>query len=572
MSLSGSGPLAPPRAWRAACHTVELNIAAICAAMASAYPQRESIVFRDRRLTWAQVDDRCRRLANLLVEAGLGTNDRVALYLHNGNEYLEGMLGSYMARCAPTNINYRYTAGELAYVLNDSDAKVIVHHACFADTLADALTGVQTRPLLLQIDDSSAASLGPDTLGYEAALAGASPVRDGALERSWSGDDWYLCYTGGTTGMPKGAMWRQADFLVAALTIRRRDGTEHDSIDEIVEAARRSRLRALPAPPLMHGAAHWNAIACWAAGGTVVIQDHPDRLDPADLWRVVQRERATSMVIVGDAFARPLIDEWDRAASGGAPYDASSLRHLISGGAILGPAAKAAIVTRLPHVTILDMLGSSESGRQGVSATTAADAAGPAIGSGPGSAVAPRFELSPTAVVLDESLTRRLSPDDRSIGWLAQSGRVPLGYLGDPDKTARTFPTVDGIRYAVPGDRARFTDDGTIELLGRDSVTVNTGGEKVFVEEVETVLKTHPDVLDAVVCGRPSPRWGQEVVAIVSLVGGCALDAAALREHCRISLAGFKVPKAVIEVDAVVRSPSGKADYRWAVEQTTTQG
>ncbi len=550
---------------------LELNVAKLTEAVATAFPDRDCLVFRDRRSSWADVADRTRRLAALLHLADLGirapfgsverwesVHDHVALYLHNGNEYLEGMLGAWKARCAPFNVNYRYVAEELRYLLDDASAAAIIVHECFTPVLADVLDSMHRRPsLILQVSDGSGHGLLPGALDYEEALGSVAPAgtpvelpRD--LTDGWSGDDLYLCYTGGTTGMPKGAMWRQEDFLIAALGVRRRDGSEITSIDEVLAAAERSKLRALPAPPLMHGAAHWNALSCWITGGTVVIQDHPEHLDPDDLLRSVERHRATSLLVVGDPVARPLVDALRAARSDGRSPDLTSLRHLLSGGAVLSPSLKAEILELLPGLTIVDVLGSTESGRQGVSNVRTGDDT--AVG----------FVPSSTAVVLDETRTRALDPGDGEIGWLAQSGRVPLGYLGDADKTAATFPEIDGIRYAVAGDRARILADGTIELLGRDSVCINTGGEKVFAEEVETALKTHPDVFDAVVCGRPSLRWGQEVVALVQLRGGSDPDDDDLLAAASDHVARFKLPKEIIRLERLVRAPSGKADYRWA--------
>jgi fatty-acyl-CoA synthase len=297
----------------------------------------------------------------------------------------------------------------------------------------------------------------------------------------------------------------------------------------------------------MHGAAHWNALSCWIAGGTVVIQDHPEHLDPVDVLDSVERHRATSLLVVGDPVARPLADALRHGS-----WDLGSLRHLLSGGAVLSPTLKAELLDLLPGVTIVDVLGSTESGRQGVSNVANRDAAGAG------------FTPSSTAVVLSEDRTRAVPVGDDELGWLAQSGRVPLGYLNDPDKSEATFPVIDGTRYAVAGDRARWRPDGTIELHGRDSVCINTGGEKVFAEEVETAIKTHPDVFDAVVCGRPSHRWGEEVVALVQLRAGTAPTDDDLRAAAGEHVARYKLPKQIVRLDALVRSPSGKADYRWA--------
>ena len=528
----------------------EHNLAALHEAVAAVVPDRECIVWRDRRLTWADVTDRTRRLAAVLADAGLGIHrplagcepwesphDHVALYLYNGNEYLEGMVGAAKARCAAVNINYRYVAEELQYVLDDSGARAIVFHSVFADTLAETLPSLPDLRLLLQVDDGSGAPLLPDARWYEDALAEVTPLQPVDL----SPDDLYIVYTGGTTGMPKGVLWRQADFLAACLGVRR-------STEALVAAAPRSTLRALPAPPLMHGAAHWNAISAFVAGGTVVLQDDTTRLRADDVLRSAERHRATSLLIVGDAFARPLADELRRH-----PYDLSPMRHLLTGGAVLSPSVRDELLELLPHVRIVDVLGSSESGRQGVRTSDAGQ-----VASGDG------FERSPTAVVLSEDRARALEAGDPELGWLAQTGRVPLGYLGDPAKTTATFPVIDGRRCAVAGDRARLLGDGTIELHGRDSVTINTGGEKVFAEEVEQVLKHHPAVFDALVVGRPSERWGQEVVAVVALREGADVDDDELRRTAHAHLAGYKVPKAFVRVTHVERSPSGKPDYAWA--------
>jgi fatty-acyl-CoA synthase len=533
---------------------MELNLALIHEAVAAAVPERECIVWRDRRLTWSDVTDRTRRLANLLLDHGLGVHgdpaavepwesaqDHVALYLTNGNEYLEGMLGSYKARAAPFNVNYRYVAEEIEYVLRDAGTRAVVYHARYAPLLSTVLGRLDDPvALLLQVADESGNELVPGALDYEDALAASSPALPPVIP---SPDDLYVVYTGGTTGMPKGALWRQADFLVSALGVRRRDGTDFESLDEIVELAARRTLRSCPAPPLMHGAAHWNAISTWTSGGTVVIQDQPQHLDAADILRTVERERVDALNIVGDAFARPLLEEL-RTGS----YDVSSLRHIVSGGAVLSSSIKHALTELVPGLTIVDIVGSSESGRQGVGTGTATGA----------------FVPSPTACVLSDDRTRRLEPGDDEIGWLAQTGRMPRGYLGDRDKTLQTFPTIDGIRHVIAGDRARLRADGRIELLGRESVTINTGGEKVFAEEVELALKHHPAVYDALVVGRPSERWGQEVVAVVRVRSGEDPSDDELLAAAAEHVARYKLPKEIVRVDVIERSASGKPDYAWA--------
>jgi len=529
----------------------EHNLAALHEAIATTIPDRDCIIWRDRRLSWAEVTDRTRRLADVLRSAGLGLqrplahgegwespHDQVALYLHNGNEYLEGMLGAAKARCAAINVNYRYVAEELRYVLADSSATAIVFHGAFVPTLAAVLPDLPSLRLLLQVDDDSGAPLLPGAIAYEAALAAAEPRPPTDL----SPDDLYILYTGGTTGMPKGVLWRQADFLATCLGI-------HQTREDLVEQAAGATLRNLPAPPFMHGAAHWNAISGWLAGGTVVIQDDPRRLDALDILATVARHDVTSLLIVGDAFARPLVE-----ALRAGDHQLPTLRFLLTGGAILSTVVKEELLELLPQLRIVDVLGSSETGRQGVNRSD--------VGRGAGAGFAP----SRSAGVLSVDLQRVLEPGDPELGWLTQTGRVPRGYLGDPDKSSPTFPLIDGVRHAVAGDRARLLADGSIELHGRDSVTINTGGEKVFAEEVEQALKRHPAVFDALVVGRPSERWSQEIVAVVQLRPETVATDDELRGTVRQHLASYKAPKAFVRVASVERSPSGKPDYIWAAE------
>ena len=539
------------------------NLAHIHEAIAERVPDRDCLVFRDRRFDWAAVTDRSRRLADVLRAHGLGCRqeraelagwesgqDHLALYLYNGNEYLEGMLGAYKARVAPLNVNYRYVEEELLYLFGDSCARALLYHARFAPTLARIRERLPEVRLWLQVSDDSGEPLLPGALDYEQALAEATPTPPSGL----SPDDLYILYTGGTTGMPKGVLWRQEDVFRSALYTR-----PVSRVEEVLERAEVGGYVCLPTPPFMHGAAHWTALSIWAMGGSVIVQSRPERLDPDDIWSSVEREGVTLLNIVGDAFARPLVDQLDRK-----DYALSSLRLLTSGGAILSAGTKAQLLERLPGVQIRDTLGSSESGAQGTQELR-----------DPRSTTTGDFQLSPGNLVLQEDRSAPLVPGTGERGWLARVGRVPLGYLGDPEKTRATFPEIDGQRYAVPGDRALLLADGTLQLLGRESVTINTGGEKVFAEEVEHALKHHPEVYDAVVVGTPDERFGQCVTAIVQLrpaarTGEDELSAAA-REH----LAGYKIPRRFVFVASVARSPSGKADYRWAretAEAALTQG
>jgi fatty-acyl-CoA synthase len=482
---------------------LEFNVAAVHEAIAERIPERDCIVYGDRRLSWGQVTERTRRLANFLLSQGFGKvrerselagwesgQDHLALYLYNGNEYLEGMLGAYKARTAPFNVNYRYVEEELLYLLRDSAARGIVYHAGFGPTLAKIRGELPKLELLLQVEDGSGAPLLEGAWDYEVALASASAARP-AVE--WSPDDLYILYTGGTTGMPKGVLWRQADVFVGAF------GGRGQSLEEIAERAReRGGLRVLPAPPFMHGAAHWSAFANFNSGHCVVIQRETRKLDPRELLETAAREKVVAMLIVGDAFGRPLLDEMRRHR-----YDLSKLRYLITGGAALNTALKSEFLELLPDLSIIDSIGSSESGTQGQLVSTRAS--GVATGT---------FEPSSDTRILSEDLTRVLEPGHSELGWFAKTGRVPLGYLGDAAKTARTFPSIDGVRYSVPGDRARQRADGIIEVHGRDSVTTNSGGEKIFAEEVEHALKAHPAVQQGGATPEPVGQFGRDVIDV----------------------------------------------------------
>jgi fatty-acyl-CoA synthase len=438
------------------------------------------------------------------------------------------------------NVNFRYTAGELAYVTNDAAARALVYDVSLAPVVAAARPSLRADMLFIEVGGDATTAV-PGALVYEAALAAHEPT----TPPTFSADDLYVLYTGGTTGKPKGVLWRQADFVAGALGVSA-------TTDELVRgAARGERLRVLPSPPFMHGAAQWFAWNAWLGGGTVVIQDDVHHVDPSDVLAAMQRERVSSLQIVGDAFARPLID---RLRSG--DIEVPTLRFLVSGGAVLSASSKSELLKLLPDVRIIDIVGSSESGRQGVQTSTVASGA-----------TSGRFDPALGATVLNATRDRELPAGSAEIGWLATSGFVPLGYLGDAEKTAATFPVVDGVRYSVPGDRARRAGDGSIVLLGRDAATVNSGGEKIFAEEVETVLMSHPAVYDALVVGRASARWGEEVVAVVHLRAEPAPSDDELRAHCATELARYKIPKAFVRRDFVQRSPSGKPDYVWARAQ-----
>jgi acyl-CoA synthetase (AMP-forming)/AMP-acid ligase II len=511
---------------------MQRNLADIFEVVADAVPDREALVvgFGGARLTYAALDERANRLAHHLAAAGVGAGDHVAAYLYNGNEFIETMLAAFKLRAAVVNVNYRYVAAELAYILSDSDAKAIVYDPRFETTLAEVEGDLDGLTLRLAIGDP-----------YEEALAGASAVRPDVRR---TGDDRYLLYTGGTTGMPKGVMWRHDDILAAGLG--NIDGVA--TAEEEAERARRGRDRLLPACPLMHGAAQWGSLGTFFDGGTVILS--PDtRLDAGRLAELISAERATVVMIIGDAVGRPLAD----AAAARPDLDLSAVRVLLNSGAIVSPPVKDDLVARMPGAFIYDTFGSSESGTFAKSTSGAGNT--PAQG---------RFAPGSGAVVLDENL-RPVEPGSGVVGRLARGGPVALGYYNDPEKTAATFPVIDGVRYIVTGDHATVEADGTIQMLGRGSACINTGGEKVYPDEVEGALKSHPAVADAMVVGLPDERFGERVVALV-VARGDELPPD-LDEHVRGRVAGYKAPRQVFGVEAVERFPSGKPDYAWARER-----
>ncbi len=539
---------------------MSLNLAALNEAIAAAMPDRAALAHGEKRLTFRDLTDRTRRVANFLLSRGITLHterselknwesgqNHVALYLHNSPEYLEAMLGAFKARAVPFNVNYRYVGEELLYLFTDASPKVIIYQGRFARALAEVLPQVLSVELLIQVDDGSGAPLLPSAHDYETVLNQSSPDKPAV---DLSPDDIYCTYTGGTTGMPKGVLWRQADSIFANLGGRYPDGSAIPETSAFVARATKSGgRRVMPAPPFMHGAGCQVALAALCAGNTVVIQQEVSRLDVADLLRTIEAERIDMFLIIGDAFGRPLVGEARANA-----YDLSSVRTIFSSGAILSPPVKEGLLDLMPQARIIDALGSSETGPQAIQVSThdshdTADA---------------RFELSEDSVILNEDRSGILEPGHDGFGWLAKRGVVPLGYLGDESKTKETFPEIGGTRYVVCGDRVRLLADGEIEFHGRESFTINSGGEKIFAEEVERAIKRHSSVADVVVTGRPSKRWGNEVVAIVELEPGRPERRQELLEEAAKHIAGYKLPKAFLFIDTVQRGASGKTDSRWA--------
>jgi acyl-CoA synthetase (AMP-forming)/AMP-acid ligase II len=542
--------------------TTQFTIPAVTAAVADAIGDRDLVIQGERRFSYAQILERSRRLANYLHSRGLGCHteraelagheagqDLLGIYAYNGNEFVESLLGAFAARVAPFNVNFRYVKNELKYLLADAGATALVYHATFAPRVAEILPDLPQLRVLIQISDNSGNELLDGAVDYEDALAS---VTADAPPVEHSPDDLYVLYTGGTTGMPKGVLWRQADIFMTSFGGRDLvTGQPVACLEDIVTRVTASPgTKLMVLPPLMHGAAQWSVMTALTTGQSVVFPSVVERLDADEVIRTIERERVLAVTVVGDAIARPLVAAIAKGAA-----DVSSLAVVANGGALLTPYVKQQLIEVLPNAIIIDGVGSSETGAQMHHMSTA------------GSVSTGTFNAGPDTFVAAEDLSSILPPGHDGLGWLAQRGYVPLGYKGDATKTAATFPVIDGVRYAIPGDRARHRDDGHIELLGRDSVTINSGGEKIFAEEVETAVASHPAVADVVVAGRPSDRWGQEVVAVVALAEGSGADAEELIAHAAQSLARYKLPKAIVFRTVVERSPSGKADYRWAREQ-----
>jgi fatty-acyl-CoA synthase len=545
----------------------QFTVPAAADTVAAVIGDREFIIQGGRRYTYTQVVERANRLAAYLHSRGMGCKtersalgghevgqDLLGIYAFNGPEYVEAMLGSWRARVAPFNVNYRYVKNELHYLLADSGATALIYHATFAPRVNDVLRQLPKLRVLIQIADDSGNDLVHGAVDYESIVGSGVAVLP---PDEPSPDDLYVLYTGGTTGMPKGVLWRQHDIFMTSFGGRSLYTGElansYEDIAKRVAEAPESRLMILP--PLMHGAAQWAVMTAMTTGQSVVFSTVTDRFDADEVVRTIEREKVMAVTVVGDAMARPLAAAIESGTS-----DLSSLAVVANGGALLTPTAKQHLIDVKPGLIVVDGVGSSETGAQ----MTHMSASG-AVATG-------KFNAGPDTFVASEDLSSILEPGHDGMGWLAQRGYVPLGYKGDADKTAATFPVIDGVRYSVPGDRARHLADGSIELLGRDSVTINSGGEKIFVEEVETAIASHPAVADVVVSGRPSERWGQEVVAIVALAEGASVEAQELIDHAAGSIARYKLPKVIVFRPVIERSPAGKADYRWAREQAISGG
>ena len=531
-----------------------LNIADLAEYAVDAVPDRVALICGDEQLTYAQLEEKANRLAHYLLDQGVQKDDKVGLYCRNRNEIVIAMLGIVKAGAILVNVNYRYVEGELRYLFDNSDMVALVHERQYSDRVANVLPDTAGVKTVLVVEDGS----GDDYQRYGgvefyAAIAQGSPERDFG-ERS--ADDIYLLYTGGTTGFPKGVMWRHEDIYRVLF-----GGTDFatgefvkDEHDLAKAAAANPPMIRYPIPPMIHGAtqsATWMSIF---SGQTTVLAPE---FNADEVWRRIHDHKVNLLFFTGDAMARPLLDALLAHQDAGNEYDLSSLFLLASTAALFSPSIKERLLELLPNRVITDSIGSSETGFGGTS-IVAKDA--PHSGG-------PRVSIDHRTVVLGDD-GNEVKPGSGVRGLIAKKGNIPVGYYKDEKKTAETFKTINGVRYAIPGDYAQVEEDGTVTMLGRGSVSINSGGEKIYPEEVEAALKGHPDVFDALVVGVPDARYGQHVAAVVQARPGARPTLSGLDSFVRAEIAGYKVPRSLWLVDEVKRSPAGKPDYRWAKEQT----
>jgi acyl-CoA synthetase (AMP-forming)/AMP-acid ligase II len=532
---------------------VALNIADLAEHAIDAVPDRVALICGDEQLTYAQLEEKANRLAHYLIDQGVKKDDKVGLYCRNRIEIVIAMLGIVKADAILVNVNYRYVEGELRYLFENSDMVALVHERQYSDRVANVLPDTPNLKTVLVVEDGSDV---PDS-AYEryGGVEFYSAIAQGAPDRDFderSADAIYLLYTGGTTGFPKGVMWRHEDIYRVLF-----GGTDFatgefvkDEFDLAKAAAANPPMIRYPIPPMIHGAtqsATWMSIF---SGQTTVLAPE---FNAEEVWRTVHDHKVNLLFFTGDAMARPLLDALAKKND----YELSSLFLLASTAALFSPSIKEKLLELLPNRVITDSIGSSETGFGGTAIV---------VKNAPHSG-GPRVTIDHRTVVLGED-GNEVKPGSGVRGFIAKKGNIPVGYYKDEKKTAETFRTINGVRYAIPGDYALVEEDGTVTMLGRGSVSINSGGEKIYPEEVEAALKGHPDVFDALVVGVPDPRYGQHVAAVVQARRGCRPSLAELDSFVRSEIAGYKVPRSLWLVDEVKRSPAGKPDYRWAKEQT----
>jgi acyl-CoA synthetase (AMP-forming)/AMP-acid ligase II len=518
------------------------NIADLVEHVTDSVPNRVAIVVGDREETYAQLEENANRLAHHLAQHGIGPGDHVGIYAFNSHAFIETMFAAYKLRAIPVNVNYRYVEAELRYLFDNADLVAIVHDEQFRDRIEKVRDALPMLRHTISIQNGE----------YEDALAEGSPTRDFPPRAD---DDIYMLYTGGTTGMPKGVVWRQEDVLCVLGGLVNFDSGER--VQDEWEFAKAAAERpegdlGIVIAPLMHGAAQWGILNGLLNGRTTVLLE---KFDADEVWKAVDKHRITTLSITGDAMGRPLIEALEVG-----DYDASSLVTVASTAAVFSATVKERFLDRFPNLIIADAVGSTETGYNGVRVIVKGGEEKPGL---------PTVRMGPDTVVLDDDM-QIVAPGSGVIGRMARGGNVPLRYHKDPEKSAATFVTVNGRRYSVSGDYAIVEEDGTMTLLGRGSVCINSGGEKIYPEEVEAALKAHPAVFDAVVVGVPDERWGERVAAVIEVRPGHELTLEQLDAHTREHIAGYKVPRELHVVDKMVRSPSGKPDYPWAKKIATS--
>ncbi len=532
---------------------MEFHFATVWESIADELADDVAVVHGTRRFTWRQYDDRAARVASAFTAAGLGPDSKIGLYLYNGNEYLEAHYAAFKMRGVPVNVNYRYLDEELVYLLDNADAEALVFHSSLGDRVERIRERLPKLRLLIEVDDQGAGQV-PTARRYEEIVASHDPMPRIVRDET----DIYMLYTGGTTGMPKGVMYDMGGLTRAFASLGfpllglapPADAAEiAPLVRQVVDGG--GRLISMPCAPLMHGTGVWLGAMIPQLGGAEVVTLESRSMDPDEILSTVQREGVTNMTIVGDAFSKPLIKAIDAATEAGTPYDLSGLKMIISSGVMWTAEVKEQLLDRIEQVVLLDAIGSSE-GSMGNSISMK--------GVPPSTAT---FARNPTTKVFTED-DREVIPGSDETGMVAAGGMVPVGYFKDPEKSARTFRTIDGVRYSFPGDMAKVAADGSLILLGRGSQVINSGGEKIFPEEVEEAVKRVDGVLDCLVVGIDDDRFGQAVTAIASVTEGAAPDEAEVIAGVKQDLAAYKAPKRVVFVSQVPRAPNGKADYKAA--------
>tara|TARA_Y100001970_G_scaffold46006_1_gene57860 strand:- start:11588 stop:13207 length:1620 start_codon:yes stop_codon:yes gene_type:complete len=530
---------------------MNLDFASVWEMVSDLVPENDALICGEDIVTWKEYDDRASKIASALSEAGLGANSKAGLYLNNSNEYLIAQYAIFKVGGIPINVNYRYVEEELIYLLENSDAEAVFYHTCYSSRIKEIAGSLPNIKAWIEVSDGTESKF-DQSLKYEDLLNQHSPMK--RIHRD--PETIYMLYTGGTTGMPKGVMYKQGEFLVYLFRTLKAMGydvpEDLSDLESRIEASKSSNafIRSVVGCPLMHGTGMWlGAFLPLLLGGTAITTSNLG-FDPDQLWTQVQNKKATNIVIVGDAFAKPMLDALNRAASDGNAYDISSVQVIISSGVMWSAEVKQGLLQH-HDMRLMDTMGSTEGG-MGASVTTRDNPPATA-----------KFSLNPGVIVLADD-GEILSPGSEKIGLIGTSGLVPVGYYKDEKKSAETFREVDGVRYSFPGDYAKLEADGTITLLGRGSNCINSAGEKIYPEEVEEALKKDTLVFDCLVVGMPDEKFGQKIVAVVSTVNNQQVNEAELIENTRKIIAGYKLPKTILFADEVQRAPNGKANYKWA--------